>query len=344
MSRLLRSSLFRRKPGSRRGQRRRALAAGLLSLIVSGLGSTTASAAERLSIMVSHTPLSLPIYVAQDKGYFAAQGLEVTLLPCVGGHRCMRQMLNGDAELATAGDMPITVNSFERNDFAVLATMVSSGDDLKLVANDRSGITLPAHLAGKRIGAVIGAASQYFLELYLLTAGIDPRQLTVVGLQPEEMAPALLSGKVDAVSIWEPYGYQALKALGSHGVALPGAGAYFQNFNIVCQRRLVGTRDAALMQLLRAIDRAERLIQEHPEEAKAVMRARLELDTAFVDRIWPGMGFRLSLDPSLIATMEGEARWARREGHVKAGALPNLPALLHAAPLRAVKPTAVNTR
>lgn len=329
--------LQRQRSGSRF-----AMAVGFLVAIVSGLVMMPARAAERLSIMVSQTPLSLPIYIAHDKGYFAAAGLEVTLNNCVGGHRCMRQMLNGDADLATAGDMPITINSFERSDFAVLASMVSTGDDLKLVAHSRSGISAPAHLAGKRIGAVMGAASQYFLELYLLNAGIDPRQLTVVGLQPEEMAQALLTGKVDAISIWEPYGYQALKALGPNGVALPAAGAYFQSFNIVCQRRMVGTRDAALVQLLRAVERAQRLIQEHPEEAKAVLRARLELEPAFVDRIWPGLGFRLSLDPSLLATMEGEARWARREGHVKATSLPNLPALLHAAPLRAVKPTAVN--
>jgi NitT/TauT family transport system substrate-binding protein len=322
--------------------RKLALAAAFLASILIGLAATPARAAERLSIMVSHTPLSLPIFIAQDKGYVAAQGLEVTLQPCVGGHRCMRQMLNGEADLATAGDMPITINSFERSDFAVLATMASTGDDMKLVAHDRSGITAPSHLAGKRIGAVIGAASQYFLELYLLTAGIDPRQLSVVGLQPEEMAPALLSGKVDAISIWEPYGYQALKALGPHGVALPNVGAYFQSFNIVCQRRMVGSRDPALVQLLRAVERAERFIQEQPEEAKAVLRARLEMDPAFLDRIWPGLGFRLSLDPSLLATMEAEVRWARREGHVKAGRLPNLPALLHAAPLRAIKPTAVN--
>lgn len=335
MSRVLRSR-------TGRSRRTLALAAAILMAMLGGLAATPARAAERLRIMVSNTPLSLPIFIAQDKGYFAALGLEVRLLPCIGGHRCMRQMLNGEADLATVGDMPLAIASFERTDFAVLATLGTSGETVKLIAHDRAGISAPAHLAGKRIGAVIGAASQYFLELYLLTAGIDPRQLAVVGLQPEEMAQALLSGKVDAISIWEPYGYQALKALGPHGVTLPSAGAYFQSFNIVCQRRMVGTRDATLAQLLRAVERAERFIQEQPEDAKAMLRARLDMDTAFIDRIWPGLAYRLSLDPSLLATMEGEARWARREGHVKAASLPNLPALLHPAPLRAIKPTAVN--
>jgi len=302
----------------------------------------SAHAAERLDIAVSHTPLSLAVYVAQDKGYFAAQGLEVRLLSCVGGHRCMRQMLNGEADIATVGDLPIVINAFERSDYAVLATMVTTGDDMKLVTRTRAGIRTAADLAGKRIGAVIGSASQYFLELYLMAAGVDPRQLTVVGLQPEQLPVELAAGRVDAISTWEPYGWQAMKALGDGGLALPTAGAYFQTFNLVTRRQLIGTRDGVLVQLLRAMAQAERFIQAEPGAAREILRQRLNLEPAFVDRIWQGLGFRLALDPALVTTMEGEARWARREGHVK-GPMPNLAALVHAAPLKTVKPSAVGT-
>lgn len=311
----------------------------LLALLLPG---RAAHAAERLDIAVSRTPLSLAVYIAQEKGFFAAQGLDVRLLNCVGGHRCMRQMLNGEADIATAGDMPIAINAFERSDYAVLATMVTTGDDLKLVTRARAGVRTPADLAGKRIGAVIGSASQYFLELYLMAAGVDPRQLSVVGLQPEELPEALAAGRVDAISAWEPFGWQAMKALGDGGLALPAAGAYFQTFNLVARRQLVGTRDATLVQLLRAMDRADRFIAAEPAAAREILRQRLGIEPAFVDRIWQGLGFRLALDASLVATMEGEARWARREGHAK-GPMPNLGALIHAAPLKAVRPSAVGT-
>jgi ABC-type nitrate/sulfonate/bicarbonate transport system substrate-binding protein len=95
-----------------------------------------------------------------------------------------------------------------------------------------------------------------------------------------------------------------------------------------------------MIRLLKAIVRAERFIQERPDEAKAILRTSLQLDQPFIEWVWGGMAYRLSLDQSLISTMEGEARWARREGHVK-GASPNFLGLLHSAPLKAVKPSAV---
>ena len=42
--------------------------------------------------------------------------------------------------------------------------------------------------------------------------------LTVVDVQPEDMVQALQSGKVDAISVWQPYGYLALKAMGAVSV------------------------------------------------------------------------------------------------------------------------------
>ena len=39
--------------------------------------------------------------------------------------------------------------------------------------------------------------------------------------------------------------------------------------------------------------------------------------------------------------MEGEVRWAQRERHVVEGARPNVLTLVHAGPLKTVKPAAV---
>ncbi len=46
---------------------------------------------------------------------------------------------------------------------------------------------------------------------------------------------------------------------------------------------------------------------------------------------------------ALVSTMEGEARWAQREGHVAGGQRPNVLTLIHAGPLKSVKPDAVGT-
>lgn len=311
-----------------------------LSLILVAAGGAWA---EPLTLAVSRTPLSLPLYVAHHNGYFKAEGLEIKFNECLGGHRCLRQVLDGQADVATAGELPVVMNSFSTTDYAVIGTFTKSNDDIKLITNARAGIKTPTQLNGKRIGVIKGTASEYFLELYMLSAGLDPKTLTVAHLQPEDMVQALQSGKVDAISVWQPYGYLALKAMGAGATVLPSNNAYTQMFNLISHRKLVGIRDGALTKLLRAVERAEHFIHEQPAQAKEVLKQQLALEQDFVDTVWPAMRYRLGLDQALLVTMEGEARWARREGHANGQLKPNFLQLLHTAPLRSVKPDAVST-
>lgn len=297
-----------------------------------------------LSLLVSTTPLSLPVYVAQARGFFELEGLEVRITDCTGGFRCLQALLDRQGDIATVGDLPLALRAFQRKDFAVLATMSHSSEDLKLVADSARGISSLAQLAGKRIGMVRGSASHYFLETLLFNAGIDPRGVTLVDLVPERAADAARSGTVDAVAIWEPYGHAVREAWGARALVLPAATVYRQTFNLVAHRSLVGARDDALRRLLRAIERAQRSIQDEPAAARAVLAARLRLEARVAEAASEGMAFKLGLDQSLVSTMESQARWARREGHVDMRQLPNYLELVHRAPLQAVNPAAVGIR
>ncbi len=319
-----------------------AMLAALMPLLL--FGGPARAGGLPLSLLVSTTPLSLPVYVAQARGFFELEGLDARVTDCTGGFRCLQLLLDRQGDIATVGDLPLALRAFQSKDFAVLATMSHSAEDLKLVADSGRGISAVAQLGGKRIGAVRGSASHYFLETLLFNAGIDPRGVTMVELTPEGVADAARSGTVDAVAIWEPYAHAARDAWGPRAVVLPSATVYRQTFNLVAHRNLVGARDEALRRLLRAIERAQRYIQEEPAAARALLAARLKLDARLAEAATEGMGFKLGLDQSLVSTMESQARWARREGHVDMRQLPNYLELVHRAPLLAVNPAAVGIR
>lgn len=301
-----------------------------------------ASAQKELTIAVAATPLSLPIYVAHDQGYFADEGLKPRWAECLGSFRCLRLLFAGEVDLATVTDAAVMFGSFERTDYSVLATFVKVPDDLKLVARRSAGITAPQHLAGKRIGVVWRSASHFFFDAYLLVNGVDPKSVIAVGMAPEDLVDALATGKVDAISTWEPLGHEASARLGADVVLLTDPGVYSETFNLVASRRLTGTHDADLAKLLRAIHRGERFIRARPEQAKAILRARLKTEPAVVDWIWRSPQFRLTLEQSLLRTLEAQARWAMRSGHVWATKAPNYLNFVHAAPLRSVDDEAVS--
>jgi NitT/TauT family transport system substrate-binding protein len=101
----------------------RALKAALLVALafVANPGS-----AQELTIAVSRTVLSLPLYVAESQHYFAAEGVAVRTLECMGGQRCIKLIFDGQALLATASELPVMFNSFARSDYAVIASFVST--------------------------------------------------------------------------------------------------------------------------------------------------------------------------------------------------------------------------
>lgn len=309
--------------------------AGLLMAPVLALGAS-------LTVAVALNPMALPLMVAQHEGMFAAEGLDVKVIECVSGARCMKTMLDGDADVATVADTPIVFRSFERSDFCVIGTFATSPSDAKLIVHKDSGIDRPSQLVGRRVGVAVGTSGQFFLDSMLMMHGVEPRQLQVVNLQPEDMSRALASGQVQALSVWEPFAWRTVKEMKGGSRVLQASGIYNVTFNLVIQRRMAGARDADLMALLRAVERAERFIRQQPQRAQRIMMDRLSGDQAFVDWVWPGLQFRLGLDQSLIKTLESEARWALREGHVNGKQIPNYLGFMHVTPLKLVLPEASN--
>jgi NitT/TauT family transport system substrate-binding protein len=312
----------------------------LLLFLVPVIWTSAAWSAEPLRISLSQTPLSLPFFVADNQGYFAAEGVKLQINEVVGGHRSMQQLLEGTADLATSSEAVVMFNSFQRNDYAIIASFVSSDDDVKIITRGDTGITQPQQLAGKVVGTVTGAASHYFLETLLLLNGVDPKSVRLRNLQPEVMADALRNREVDAIAIWEPIPFKAMKTVPG-AVMLPKSGIYRLTFNLIAHNKLLGARDDELVRILRALERAQQFINTQPQKAKAIMLARLKLDNAFIDWIWPRYNFRLSLDQSLLTTLEGEARWARQEGLVKQAKSPNYLNFIYTPPLRKVRSNAV---
>lgn len=312
----------------------------LIALAWGGLLSLSAMAGDPLVLALSKTPLSLPFYVAEEQNLFASEGVTVKINEIIGGHRSLQQVVEGQADLGTCSEAVVMFNSFKRNDFAILTTFVTTTEDVKVLTRNGTGITKAAHLANRRVGTIVGAAAHYYLTTLALLHGVDPKSIKVVGLQPETMARALMDGEVDAVSVWQPYAYKIEHEV-SGAFVLPDRNFYTENFNLVASSKLLVTRDDDLMKLLKALDRAQRLIASEPEKAKTILRNRLQLDQAYIDWLWPRFRYQLTLDQSLLSTLESEARWARTEGLVNSDKTPNYLKFVYSAPLRRARSSAV---
>ncbi len=254
----------------------------------------------------------------------------------------MVEMFEGRVDLATAADLPIALNGLRRNDFAILATFVTSNRDLKILVDSNAGISSLKDLVNTRVAYVRGTASQYFLDTMLIYNGIDPNRVERVPLGVEEASAALRDGRVQAVSLWEPHISRLRLAKGEQVRLLSTQRVYLETFNLLAPRDFIERHAEQIPAILRAIDEAIQFINTNPREALALLAQRLDVPVAVLSDIFGDYHYRLSLSKSLPRTLDSQVRWAIASGEVSAGVTPpNFLKFIEPRFLRLVRPSAV---
>ncbi len=277
---------------------------------------------EHIRIAVSQTPLSSPFLVAKQLGIFAKYGLDVTLVPCCGGVACIDELFSGTVDYATSSESVVMFESFKRNDFMVLSSFVESDHDVKLLSLQRTGVRQVSDLIGKTVGMVKASSSEFYLDALLLVNNLTNDQVNKVYLKPQALTTALFEGRVDAISVWEPYGYQAASQSAAPLVNLSLSGVYQLSFNLLMMRTSYIQKQETHQRLLQALGDTIDWIHQHPESSRSIVGRVLSVKKIQLESTWKDYVFRLSLGNALLSNLQLQARWAIDSGIVK-GPLPD---------------------
>jgi hypothetical protein len=150
---------------------RRTIAGALLAVAVAGL-PRSAAALDRVTYLLP-APIFLPAFgpwvVARQRGYYAAEGLEIDFETAKGGADVAKQIGVGNAVVGGAmGDTPIIVRG---NGVPVKSVAVLGGQGLtQLVVHADSDIKGPADLKGKTVNVTAYQETTYYATLGMLAA------------------------------------------------------------------------------------------------------------------------------------------------------------------------------
>jgi len=295
-----------------------------------------------VTIAVSKTPLSAPIYVADQKGFFDSRCAEVSLREVIGGNRSFESMISGEADFATSSDSVIVFKGLVRSDFVNLASFVQSDNDVKFIALESSGINFSQDFKGRNVGVTKGTAGEYFLSTYLALGGLSHDDINLFYLPPEKMSSALESEEVDVIAAWEPYAHKTLKSLKGRAKVLSSKNLYTLTFNLLTAKGASEGLSRSSICVLTGLKKAIDFIAVNPEETQKIMVQRLELEPSFISWVWQDYIFKLDLGRSLLMNLESQADWAVKANLVKAKQLPDFKEYLEPEPLTKVDPFAVN--
>ncbi|MBL7073881.1 ABC transporter substrate-binding protein [candidate division KSB1 bacterium] len=300
---------------------------------------------EKVTLGVETSLLTAPVWVAENKGYFEREGLDLTIKEFDSGRTALATMLNeGNLDMVTVAQTPVMFNSFDRDDYVIIATMVYSNNDVKILTRQDRGIKNPSDLKGKTVGITKGSTGHFFLGLFLIHSGLQLSEVETIDIEASELPQALVDGRVDAISTWEPHIWNAKKLLDENAVRLQprgGAKIFREDFYFVPNRNFMDNNPETLKRFLKAIEKGEEFIQKNKEEAINIVSQRLKLDKELVVSIWNDFEFQLILDQAIIITLEDEARWAIDNNLTDATEVPNYLDYIYSDILEEIKPKAV---
>jgi NitT/TauT family transport system substrate-binding protein len=281
------------------------------------------------------------IHIAENQGFFTANGLAVTIKKYESGAEAVNGLTRNEVDLSVAPEFVFVQHVLNQEEIRTLAS-ISQIENTHLVARNDRGIQSPADLKGRKVGIRPQGSGRFYFGRFLELNGLNVQDVTVVDITAAEFVNAIVNGDVDAVVVYPPYIDQLRDRLGVRAVVWP-----IQN-NQPGYSLLSGTSDwvgkhpQQINRFLQALSQAEKYYLAHPDQAKAMVQKKLEYDDATMAAQWFGNHFSLSLDQSLILALEDEARWMIEKQMTDETQVPDFLSHIYLDGLKAVKPDAVN--
>ena len=318
------------------------LAVGLLGVAAGCRPAANKPVTEKLRFGLSPLTLSALPIIALEKGFFAAEGLEVAVVEYGSGDVALSGVFSGVVDVATCSEVPMVAASFRRKDFAAFACIGGTSHEHGIVARKDAGIEKPSDLRGKRVATVRATAMHLFLHLFLLHQKMPEGELQLSYLQPAEAVTALVDGRVDAISIREPYISQAESGLGARAVVFVDSGIYFRTQLAIASKAFLEQHPEAARRFVRGLLRAERFAEAEPDEARRIVAKRMGVEVVRLRQDWSRLQLKVSLRQSLFGRLEDEARWMLNTGLVPSAPIPNYLEFIDASVLNAVEPEQID--
>lgn len=292
----------------------------------------------KLSLAVVPFSYSGLIAIADDKGFFRESGLEVSTKEYPSGLAAVEALCRGEAEMATGMDLVFAIKIYDEPSLRAVASIGLSNAN-EIVARKDRNIHEPRDLKGKRIGISLNTSSEYYLGTFLLINGISASEVTTVNIPPTGIAEALEGGEVDAISSWDINVYNAKKLLGENAVSWPAQNNTEWQWVLAVKESLTRSPEA-IKRFLTALIKAEDFLLNHEEEAKKIIMRKWGFDSEFMQQIWDKTRLNVTIDQSLIISLENSSRWKMtKEG--KSGDVPNFLNYIYTGALEEIDPRVV---
>lgn len=259
----------------------RPLAAALLAC-----ASLASHAADKVIFQLDWVPGGdkSAIYAAVKQGFFAAEGLEVTLQSGRGSSDAITKLASGTADVGVAGIAALMTAVAESNaPVKAVMSIYSKGPDAIFTVKG-SGVNTLKDVTGKTVATATFSSSNALWPVMQQNLSIDPAQVKLLKVDPSTLAPLLAQGKVDATINWitvAPLFERVLKQAGKELVVLPWSSQGLEGYgwSVMASDKFIKERPDVLARVLKVLRKSFDYALHNPDAAAADLKAMVpEMD------------------------------------------------------------------
>lgn len=208
-----------------------------------------------------------PIVLAQQKGFFAEQGIKVEIQEPTDPSLPAKLVAANKVDLAVSYQTSLTIDVAEKLPLIRSATLISTPLNTLMVL-DNGKIKTLADLKGKKIGIAIAGNEEATIGTMLKSVGVQYSDVEIINVG-WALSSSLASGKVDAI-------WGGLRNFESNQLAIegyPSKAFYPEEHGVPTYDELVVVANAnnydaeAIRRFNKAIEKATTYLINHPEQA-----------------------------------------------------------------------------
>jgi len=229
------------------------------------------TAKEPVALKLAVLPIidTLPLYVAQQEGFFANHSVEVELVPVASAPERVQLIAAGQVDGAINEILSVMLFNKETTSMQAVRYALRPAEGYGhffILASGQSGITTPEGFKGIEIGVSEGTVIEYVTERLLTAAGLGADEIVTIPVPkiPDRMA-LLASGELAAATLPDPLG--ALAVQSGATIVLEDSNHPEYGFSVYSFRtEVIDAEPEAIHGFLAAVDEAIALINDDPTQ------------------------------------------------------------------------------
>jgi NitT/TauT family transport system substrate-binding protein len=226
-----------------------------------------------------------PFYIAQEKGFFKENGIEVELKRIEGDAERRAAIASGSLNGSCLTiDSMIVLRSRDIPVKAVMAIDSSNGGDGIVATKDIKTIK---DLKGKRIAYPTGLPSHFFLYSVLKEHGLKISDIKTIVMDADKAGAAFAGERVEVAVTWEPWLSKAQEMVNGHIlIDSKKHNGYIEDILFV-REEVIKNRPDDLKALIKAWYKAVDFVKSNPVEAKKIIGKAFGLSNEEVESLLP---------------------------------------------------------